>query len=76
MYYITREFINIIKIKNFKSFKNLKKKIWLKILCFNLFWERIKFSLQNKLFTYIQIPVNLADSYLFFKYQKNLKIKK
>ena len=37
--------------------------------------NELQYVLKNKIFTYIQLPVNVADSYYFFKYNKELKNK-
>jgi len=37
--------------------------------------NELRYVLKNKIFTCIQLPVNIADSYYFFKYQKELKNK-
>ena len=76
--YLHENSLNIIKNKKIlRVLKNLKKENLIKNFGVSIYSEKeLKFSLQNKLFTYIQIPVNLADSYLFFKYQKKFKNKK
>ena len=56
------------KLKKNKIVKNFGASIYSE--------NELKFAIHSNLYDYIQIPFNLADSYLFFKYKKQLNKKK
>ena len=76
--YLHENSLNIIKNKKIlRVLKKLKRENLVENFGVSIYAEKeLKFSLQNKMFTYIQIPINLADSYFFLKYQKKFKNKK
>ena len=60
----------------FKIFYFFKKNKLVKKFGTSIYSEKeLRYVLKNKIFTYIQIPINIADSYYFFKYEKELKNK-
>ncbi len=63
-------------ISNYKVLnvlKNLKKEKIIDNFGVSIYSEdELKFAIKNKLYKYIQIPLNLADSYFFFKYKKKM----
>ncbi len=62
------------KILNVLSF--LKRNKLVKEFGASIYSENeLRYVLKKKIFTYIQLPVNVADSYFFFKYNKELKNK-
>jgi len=59
-----------------KILKKLKKKNYFKSLGAIIYTENeLKYVLKSKIFNCIQIPVNLADSYLYFKYMNKFNKK-
>ena len=69
-------FLNAISPKIYKLwYKNAKKDKVVKNFGVSIYSENeLKFAINNNLYKYIQIPLNLADSYFFFKYPSSLKI--
>lgn len=76
--YLHENSLKIISSKKIlKILKKLKKENFVKNFGVSVYTENeLKFSLQNDIYTYIQIPINLADSYFFFKYRKKMIKKK
>ncbi|MDB9746951.1 aldo/keto reductase [Candidatus Pelagibacter sp.] len=70
---------NLKIIKNIKVLKTLiflKKNKLVKNFGASIYSEReLQYVLKKKIFAYIQLPINIADSYYFFKYQKEIKNK-
>ena len=61
--------INNYKVLN--VLKKLKKDKIVKNFGVSIYSENeLKFAINNNLYRYIQIPLNLADSYFFFEYKK------
>ena len=61
--------INVLKkLKKDKIVKNFGASIYSE--------NELKFVINNNLYKYIQIPLNLADSYFFFEYKKKMHKKK
>ena len=62
--------------KILKVLKKLKKDKVVKNFGVSIYSENeLIFAIKNNLYKYIQIPLNLADSYFFFKYKKKLSKK-
>ena len=76
--YLHENSLKIIKNKKIlKILTKLKKENFVKNFGVSIYSEEeLKFALQNKIYSYIQIPINLADSYLFLKYKKKMNKKK
>ena len=75
--YIHENNLKIIKnIKVLKALIFLKKNKLVKNFGVSIYLEReLQYVLKKKIFTYIQLPMNIADCYYFFKYQKEIKNK-
>ena len=73
--YIHQNDLKILKNTNILySLNILKKKKYVKNFGVSIYSEKeLLYVLKNKIFTYIQIPINIADSYYFMKYRKKLK---
>jgi len=66
--------INNCKVLN--VLKKLKKDKVVKNFGVSIYSEKeLKFAINNNFYKYIQIPLNLADSYFFFKYKKKMQKK-
>ncbi len=66
----------ISNYKVIKVLKKLKKDKIVKNFGVSIYSENeLIFAIKNNLYKYIQIPLNLADSYFFFKYKKKLSKK-
>ena len=71
---------NSLKIINNKkvinALKNIKKIGLFKNLGVSIYSEQeLYFALNNNIYKYIQIPINIADTYLYFKFLKKFKKK-
>ncbi len=71
---------NSLKIINSKkvinALKNIKKRGLFKNLGVSIYNEQeLYFALNNNIYKYIQIPINIADTYLYFKFLKKFKKK-
>lgn len=67
----------ISNTKVLKVLKKLKKNKIVKKFGVSIYSENeLKFAIHSDLYDYIQIPLNLSDSYLFFKYKNQLNKKK
>ena len=71
---------NSLKIINNKkvinALKNIKKRGLFKNLGVSIYNEQeLYFALNNNIYKYIQIPINIADTYLYFKFLKKFKKK-
>ncbi len=71
---------NSLKIINSKkvinALKNIKKRGLFKNLGVSIYNEQeLYFALNNNIYKYIQIPINMADTYLYFKFLKKFKKK-
>jgi len=75
--YIHQNNLQIIQNKKIlKILFFLKKNKLVKNFGVSIYSEKeLVYVLQNKIFTYIQMPINIADSYYFAKYKKKLKNK-
>lgn len=75
--YLHENNLKIIKnIKVLKALTFLKKNKLVKNFGASIYTEKeLKYVLKNEIYTYIQMPINIADSYYFFKYQKKMKNK-
>ena len=76
--YLHENALKIISNKRvLKVLEKLKKNKIVKNFGVSIYSENeLKFVIQNNLYNYIQMPLNLADSYFFFKYKKQLYKKK
>ena len=60
--------------KILNTLKILKKRKFLKNFGVSIYSEReLIYVLKKRIFTYIQLPINIADSYYFMKYRNKLK---
>ena len=75
--YIHQNDLKILKnTKVLNALNILKKKKLVKNFGVSIYSEReLLYVLKNKIFTYIQLPINIADSYYFIKYRNKLKRK-
>ena len=75
--YLHENNLKIIKnIKVLKALIFLKENKLVKNFGASIYLEKeLQYVLKNKIFDYIQLPINIADSYYFFKYQKEIKNK-
>jgi len=73
--YIHQNDLKILKnTKILNTLIFLKKEKLVKNFGVSIYFEReLQYVLKNKIFTYIQLPINIADSYYFIKYKNKLK---
>ncbi len=73
--YIHQNDLKILRnTKILNTLNILKKEKFVKNFGVSIYSEKeLLYVLKNKIFTYIQIPINIADSYYFMRYRKKLK---
>ena len=75
--YLHQDSLKIIKNKKvLKILNQFKKNKLVKGIGVSIYSEKeLKYALSNPIYTHIQIPINLADSYYYFKYKNKFKKK-
>ena len=73
--YIHQNDLKILRnTKILNTLNILKKRKFVKNFGVSIYSEReLLYVLKNRIFTYIQLPINIADSYYFMKYRNKLK---
>jgi len=66
-----KEISNLIILKALKKLKNLKKIKYIGVSLYNL--KELKYALKSKIINVIQIPINIADTFLYSKIPNNSK---